>query len=241
MRLLLLTCLATLAFLGWRCGGALVGGYVGGGSVVAGWGEEGGMDLSAIWDKPSWGGQRQGGAQTERNSAFGAQKGGGARDGVSSWRPVGLWEGGRVKGDENLEDVVWSGQLMQVKDGADGDWDVEDMDGEVNTDFAPQTIDADGVVTEARDEMQDEVEDEVQQSIENPDDEALDTEDQEMPEEQYEAYEPPAANAIVDGPVGELTGPDEGADASAQEDNINTSQLETLAYVPSSTTKPSSG
>lgn len=173
---------------------------------------------------------------------------------------MGVWEDGKVQGDENLDDVAWSGQLMQVKDGelvewdneegdsgADEDWDDEDMDGEVDTDLAPQTGDADGVITEARDEMQEEVEDEVQQNIENPEDEALDAEDQEMPEEQYEAYEPPAAIAMVDGPVGELTGPDEGAvdaiaaDASVQDDNINTSQLENLAYVPSSTTAPSSG
>lgn len=78
IRLFALCTIIVLATLGWRCesvgckgrgGGALVGDYIGGGSVVAGWGTPEGMDLSKIWDTPSWGGERQGGEQKDKGSS----------------------------------------------------------------------------------------------------------------------------------------------------------------------------
>ena len=76
VRFLLLCTLALLCTLGWRCesvgcsgrgGGGLVGGdYVGGGSVTQG------VDLSRIWDKESWGGERQDGSQGEGSSTLDA-------------------------------------------------------------------------------------------------------------------------------------------------------------------------
>ncbi|KAL1648594.1 hypothetical protein SLS61_006918 [Didymella pomorum] len=87
LRLLLLIAVLLLVSLGWRCeavgckgrgGGALVGdyisssSYVGGGSVVAGWGTPEGMDLSGIWDRPSWGGERQGQEKAQGSSTLDA-------------------------------------------------------------------------------------------------------------------------------------------------------------------------
>ncbi|KAF1924764.1 uncharacterized protein M421DRAFT_8422 [Didymella exigua CBS 183.55] len=83
IRFLVLLIILGLVSLGWRCeavgckgrgGGALVGEniassrYIGGGSVVAGWGTPEGMDLSQIWDRPSWGGERQGADKKEGGS-----------------------------------------------------------------------------------------------------------------------------------------------------------------------------
>ncbi|KAF3048940.1 hypothetical protein E8E11_003747 [Didymella keratinophila] len=90
LRLLVLIAVLSLVSLGWRCeavgckgrgGGALVGDYigsssphVGGGSVVAGWGTPEGMDLSRIWDRPSWDGERQGGEKGQGSSTLDAYK-----------------------------------------------------------------------------------------------------------------------------------------------------------------------
>ncbi|KAJ4375533.1 hypothetical protein N0V86_007065 [Didymella sp. IMI 355093] len=117
IRLTLLLALLALVSLGWRCeavgckgrgGGALVGdyigssSYVGGGSVVAGWGTPEGMDLSRIWDRPSWGSERQGAEKEQESSmldAFKDSEVGGVRDEGELVEFAGVNEGGVVEWD----------------------------------------------------------------------------------------------------------------------------------------------
>jgi hypothetical protein len=119
IRLALLLVVLGLVSLGWRCeavgckgrgGGALVGdyigssSYVGGGSVVAGWGTPEGMDLSRIWDRPSWGGERQGAEKGQESSKLDAFEDGEIEGGVRDEEGelvgfAGVNEGGVVEWD----------------------------------------------------------------------------------------------------------------------------------------------
>lgn len=137
IRLLLLLSILGLVSVGWRCeavgckgrgGGALVGDYVGGGSVVAGWGTPEGMDLSAIWDRPSWGGERQGGEKEEGSSTLDTfrDEDGEALDGFRD-------EEGELVGFAGLnddEEVEWDDEDGEFRVGEVDDGDGEQMGGE---------------------------------------------------------------------------------------------------------------
>lgn len=156
IRLLLLLIFLGLVSLGWRCeavgckgrgGGALVGdyigssGYVGGGSVVAGWGSPEGMDLSKIWDRPSWGGEGQGGegegsdgVRDEEGELVGF--GGVNDDGVVEWDDEDgqFGAGGQDDGEEQAQEgevggeqqgevkyELYEGSLAETADGPVGE------------------------------------------------------------------------------------------------------------------------
>jgi hypothetical protein len=165
-----------------RGGGALVGDYVGGGSVIQG------MDLSNIWEKPSWGGERQGGGMEEGSSTLDA-----FRQFDEEGELVGMDEG--VEWDDEDGDFGYA------------DWD-EGMDGEGvgeeevgdNGSKAPveESVDGEGEEQQEQSRAQEVVQEQGATAAE------------EKPEEPYEAYDSASAEAIA-APVGEMTELGEGA------------------------------
>ena len=191
VRLLLLCTLVGLATLGWRCesmgckgrgGGALVGDYVGGGSVIQG------VDLSRIWEKPSWGGERQDGWTEEGSSTLDAFRHFNAKGEL-----VGMDEG--VEWDDEDGDFGYVGWDESMgSEGADGEevWD----DGSKT--LVEECSQGEGEEQQERSRAPEVVQEQGATAAE------------EKPEESYEAYNPPSAEAIV-GLVGETTGPAERA------------------------------
>lgn len=149
LRLLVVVVVLILVSLGWRCeavgckgrgGGALVGDYigssshVGGGSVVAGWGTPEGMDLSGIWDRPTWGGERQGGEKEVGSSTLDAFKEDETKDEVRDEEGelvgfVGVSDDGVVEWDDDEQDFG-VGEIDAEKEVQDGETN-EEQQGEV--------------------------------------------------------------------------------------------------------------
>lgn len=216
LRLLFLVVILVLVSLGWRCeavgckgrgGGALVGeyigsaGYVGGGSVVAGWGTPEGVDLSKIWDRPSWGGERQGGEKGRASSTLDAFEESEGGDGVRD-------EEGELVGEDGSEEIV--------------EWDDDEREfggeqgGEGET-GGGQQVQEQGEKGEANGEQQGEIEYElyeapVMATIDGPVDEATD-------------------GAVEDGAVAAVAQPDAESDAQpdAQQDDHQVVESATLA------------
>lgn len=169
LRLLVLIAVLVLVSLGWRCeavgckgrgGGALVGdyigsssSYVGGGSVVAGWGTPEGMDLSKIWDRPSWGGERQGGEKGVGSSTLDAFKDDETKDGVRDEEGelvgfAGVNDDGVVEWDnEDKEFGTGEGDAGEQSQGGEAD---EGQQGEVEYELyeTPLVATIDGPVSE---------------------------------------------------------------------------------------------
>ncbi|KAF3037918.1 hypothetical protein E8E12_001892 [Didymella heteroderae] len=154
LRLLILIAVLVLVSFGWRCeavgckgrgGGALVGdyigstsSYVGGGSVVAGWGSPEGMNLSKIWDRPSWGGERQGGEKGQESSTLDAFKDDEMKDEIRDEEGelvgfAGVNDDGVVEWDD--EDAEFGADLVNSEEGeAEGGRQVQGQgqEGEAN-------------------------------------------------------------------------------------------------------------
>ncbi|KAF3002654.1 hypothetical protein E8E13_009430 [Curvularia kusanoi] len=160
LRLFLLLSLISVATLTWRCesvgcksrgGGALVGDYIGGGSVlplempgvIKGWGTPEGVDLSNIpgwgklpdvWESQSWGGERQKVGQEGKDSGSSTLDAFKGREGEGDAGQGELVEA--VKGEvqwDNEEEGFGSAEVGVVE--GTGTWSAEDvagpLDGEV--------------------------------------------------------------------------------------------------------------
>lgn len=161
-----------------------MGDYVGGGSVVAGWGSPEGMDLSAIWDAPSWGGERQGGEKDAGSSTLDA-----FRD-----------EEGELVGFGGVDgtgEVVWEDEEREFGDAIqEGDAESEPEQGEEEVAaMGDEDVIAKGDDQEVREEP----------PSEEAQDEAASTSDA--------SAEAPNAQAValIDGPIGAMSDPIDGA------------------------------